>query len=760
MAEEVIDNYIDRAGVKSDTDFMVAALQQVYAEFKKLESVKIDLKGVNGLSGIQPAMKAGEDAANKMVAATARLKTGLSGLSVEVNKAAAAIQQENLTLGQAVEIRKKLENSIKSLKKQEEDNLRLLKAGALSQDQYAKTLQVTSVKIEQYKNRLKDVNKEIVLQTRTEKQVAAERAKNARIEADANNKQVAILQKSIANIQKQSGAYAQLSREYNEVSLSAKNFNLTLGANNPLTIAATRRAGELATQLKTVDATVGQNQRSVGDYSNAITKAAGGAFGAIRKLAYVLPGLGIAGIFGLIFDGLSNVISSLNIFSSKMSEAAKNQKNFAEVEKQAAESAGQEAGALKVLRAQIESTQVPMKNRLQAIKNLREIFPAYFADVSNENLLAGNAAAAYNLSANAILRKARANAAAGEIERLAREKLVIVQRSENDALKTNEEIKNAKTTTIGFIGGSVTVTAEQEKKNALIRFNQRKAADQAEIDALSAQQDNLLKFVIGGAEQTLEVEKVTTEKVKDTKVKSAKDLADELLKINFEIQSVTLKQIIDFNKEVLEGDSIHYQDRYEALLNYSLAKEDLINKAADLEIKTGTKTAKEIELIELKRRDELLRLRRETEFKKLELVKDVNAGLLKNEEELKDGLRKVADKIVKDYFDAEEAKTKKKKEEDKKKLQDEKEYNDQRKKLQQQLVSELTNFAFTALTSDIERRKNALQLELDQIEKNKAREIELAGGNADAIAVIEARTSVQKETIADSIKDAHSIFIN
>lgn len=47
------------------------------------------------------------------------------------------------------------------------------------------------------------------------------------------------------------------------------------------------------------------HRRKVGNYSGGITKALSGAWGMLRKLAYLIPGLGIAGIMGLLAEGIA-----------------------------------------------------------------------------------------------------------------------------------------------------------------------------------------------------------------------------------------------------------------------------------------------------------------------------------------------------------------------------------------------------------------------------------------------------------------------
>jgi len=63
--------------------------------------------------------------------------------------------------------------------------------------------------------------------------------------------------------------YLQLSRAYNDAALKAKNYALTLGEAHPVTVAAIADAQNMGNTLKRLDASVGQHQRNVGNYTQA-----------------------------------------------------------------------------------------------------------------------------------------------------------------------------------------------------------------------------------------------------------------------------------------------------------------------------------------------------------------------------------------------------------------------------------------------------------------------------------------------------------
>lgn len=67
--------------------------------------------------------------------------------------------------------------------------------------------------------------------------------------------------------QEASSDYKILSKAYQDAALRAKDYNLQLGAQHPLTVQATADALAMGNRLKEVDASVGQFQRNVGNYN-------------------------------------------------------------------------------------------------------------------------------------------------------------------------------------------------------------------------------------------------------------------------------------------------------------------------------------------------------------------------------------------------------------------------------------------------------------------------------------------------------------
>jgi hypothetical protein len=134
---------------------------------------------------------------------------------------------------------------------------------------------------------------------------------------------------------------------------------------------------------------------------NAVVNAANGIFGAVRKLAFVLPGIGVAGIFGLVGAGLLEAGKSLGIFGDdlfessrevkKMEENAKELKKTLDGLKDAGDitlsaTGSQEGNIARVqaLAAAVRDSNNTYAERKRALEELKETNKSYFGDLTLE----------------------------------------------------------------------------------------------------------------------------------------------------------------------------------------------------------------------------------------------------------------------------------------------------------------------------------------------------------------------------------------
>lgn len=429
-----------------------------------------------------------------------------------------------------------------------------------------------------YQNQIKDIGRELTLLDKTTdsagKQSASYRTKVANLTDEQNKLKLAskdlggTIKNQIIDSKSASGSIDQLRARYALLLREIERGGTAFKSSGPGKI--------ISAEIVTVKTALDKAEReallfrgSLSNTGSAITGFASKAFGAVRKLAYILPGVGIAGIFSLLFDGLGNLISSLGIFNSKISETEKLRRILLEVDKQAAESAGKEAGHLKVLRAEIESTEVPMKKRLQGIKDLKELYPDYFKNLTNEQILTGNVGNAYNFAAAAILRKARANAAAAEIEKLAAVKLAAELKSIQDATDTNKRLSEAKGLKgSSQFGGAGSVSATEQKKIIVEEFNRRKAADQKLIDEANKKQNVLLKIAVAGKGEEIKIDKIKPERKQKDDLDLIFKNEEERRKVLFEVQKRIIQDNIDADNITISNDKNTYEERLAALRDF------------------------------------------------------------------------------------------------------------------------------------------------------------------------------------------------
>lgn len=191
------------------------------------------------------------------------------------------------------------------------------------------------------------------------------------------------------------------------------------------------------------------------EMGNAIkgsTNWLGKMWGALRKVAYVLPGIGIAGLIGLLIDPLVDYISGLDLFKKKLDQLVETRKMMNEVIGEGSKGAVTEITHLKTLRQVAEDTSISLKKRNAAVYDLKTKYPAYFSDLSNEQILTGKASDAYDRLTKSIEATARARAAEKKIEDISSRiiddetKMRDLQAQRADLIKKNNDYldKNAK----------------------------------------------------------------------------------------------------------------------------------------------------------------------------------------------------------------------------------------------------------------------------------------------------------------------------
>lgn len=172
-------------------------------------------------------------------------------------------------------------------------------------------------------------------------------------------------------------------------------------------------AAKAGQALAVSNAEVASSSRTLGGGLNVLKDG----FGLIRQAAYLLPGIGIAGIFDVIGQAVIAAAEEMNLFSVQskiVTEAIKDQNEAF------ASGAGNVTKELTQVQALIQAGRSEVLTRDQrnnAIKELQRIYPGILDNITAENIGSQQATIAINKLTDAIVRKSKAEAIASLISK-------------------------------------------------------------------------------------------------------------------------------------------------------------------------------------------------------------------------------------------------------------------------------------------------------------------------------------------------------
>lgn len=342
--------------------------------------------------------------------------------------------------------------------------------------------------------------------------------------------------------------------------------------------------------------------------------------GAILKTAFV-----VTGVLALAV-GIGYLVYKILEARDAADKAARSQKILAQINIDAADSYGKEASQLAILKNAIEDTNRPMSERLQAVKDIQSEYPEYLKNLTDEQLLAGQVAGAYDKITEALVRNAQAHAAEAEIDKIEAEKFKISQKDLADELKTQQALKDLKGstgTTIGSPGGfSRRIDARTERAAVLQQREDRKKANADEIKDLNDQENIILTLTKNFEKQKKDATGKTNEIADLTKT----------LNTDFEVYKTYQEQKIGVLKDSLDNDKMFYADKLKVLDAYIVAQKDLINKDAANQIKAATE--EEARKVANLQKDRDTKTDKGTDAKSVEQKKRINENIKIEEDNL------------------------------------------------------------------------------------------------------------------------------
>jgi hypothetical protein len=229
-------------------------------------------------------------------------------------------------------------------------------------------------------------------------------------------------------------------------------------------------------------------------------------YGILRKIAYVLPGIGISGLVAFATEPIINFVEKLIDANRGIDEVQNNLNNLNDVMADANKKAGEQISTLKLLYQAATDVNLSMKDRLAAAKELQKEFPEYFGNIKTETILNGNAKKSYDELTTSIIANSRAKAAKDKIDELESQRLDAEFQKQKIINATTNEANAAKTRTLqsqttgssltggGASTGAVTITRAEQIKAINERRDAALKIQDINIKSLQDQEDFLTKF--------------------------------------------------------------------------------------------------------------------------------------------------------------------------------------------------------------------------------------------------------------------------
>lgn len=266
--------------------------------------------------------------------------------------------------------------ALKQVRAEQNKQLEANKQAGKSYTQEAANVQALTGQINELKAGLKDLQK-----------TKEETAKTQTIDIDTE----AVTRKT-NNLKMQ---FSQVARELPSLAMGPQMFILAISNNLPMladAIADVRKQNELLA--------------ASGKKGVPVWKQLAGAVFSWQTALVAAISLGI--VFG---KDIANWVKNLGKANKELSETQKLQQAVNTSHREGGKAASEESAKLKILYTASQDSSKSMKERNKAVDELQKMYPSYFGKLTNEAILAGKAASAYDDLTKAIIRKGQAQAA-------------------------------------------------------------------------------------------------------------------------------------------------------------------------------------------------------------------------------------------------------------------------------------------------------------------------------------------------------------
>jgi hypothetical protein len=243
---------------------------------------------------------------------------------------------------------------------------------------------------------------------------------------------------------------------------------------------------------------IGNNITATTEAFGHLRTSTGSTSGALKAMAGSIMGTGgILLAVSLVTTGLTymsqNGITVGDVFEKLSGRFDETAKSLKKINEEAAKSSGSEIAGMKALTEVAKDNTLSMEKRLIAVKKLQDEYPAYFGNLTKEQILNGNVKTAVDEVSKALIARARATAIAGKLGEIAAKRLELEEKREASILKIQEaqakvaEKRGKKSTTLLTPGGGVSSQADFAKRQLQdVEYEYKQIQKEiADLDAIS-----------------------------------------------------------------------------------------------------------------------------------------------------------------------------------------------------------------------------------------------------------------------------------
>lgn len=379
----------------------------------------------------------------------------------------------------------------------------------------------------------------------------------------------------------------QVARELPSLAVSANTFFLAISNNFPILVDEIAKARKEYAAFKAEIAAGNKDVKAVAPVWRQLTKS------LISWQTALVVGLTLLSVYG---KDIINWINTLSRSSDAVDGMIVRMQNLSKVMKDGAKQSAAERVELDILYKATQDHTRLLKERNDAADELQRKYPQYFGNLSNEAILAGNAATSYKSLADNILKAAQARSAMKIIEDNYN-KIYQLQKAINaDTNWTNrnrEKTKEGTASVTAVVGSSITgytQTGEVLTEEAM-EYNRRKKAlkeNTEAVNALKAANDALVKsidvsaFVAnnGSPLGTEDIDSLTDQqnKIAELMDKQALEQKRSAEDMQMKIDEARIKAMDEGSKKTIAEIEFNFEKEMQAI---DRQKEDLLRKKID-----------------------------------------------------------------------------------------------------------------------------------------------------------------------------------